>query len=171
MITGKCLACGRTYYGWGLIDPGPHFCARCGSRLEVIIDKGRTIDDGDLTAFEKYLLRLPRPPQNAHEPTRRYLRTQHLVSRPLGGRPHHYALAVSRGSHQQTAHPAHSANLPASLSTTGLSPTAWREPLRTNNGSGLFSRVAGGVDRPASVAGLVSTRSVTTPAKLRSVRS
>ena len=38
---------------------------------------------------------LPRPAEDAHEGAGRHLRGQHLVSRPLGQRPHHYPRAVT----------------------------------------------------------------------------
>ncbi len=59
MIMGKCIACGSRYYGWSLINPGLHYCAKCGSRLEIVLDEDRITNDHKLSVFEKYFLELP----------------------------------------------------------------------------------------------------------------
>ncbi len=42
MLKGKCLACGREYFGWALLLPRNQSCDRCGATLEIS-DRGKIL--------------------------------------------------------------------------------------------------------------------------------
>ena len=57
MIEGKCPKCGRTYYGWALLQPRNQNCSKCGVWLLITEDGKKTVHG--YSPAEEYKIKLP----------------------------------------------------------------------------------------------------------------
>ena len=59
MIEGKCLKCGRMYYGWALLEPRNQSCPKCGVGLLITEDGKKAIQGFSPFSAEEYKIKLP----------------------------------------------------------------------------------------------------------------
>ena len=54
MIEGKCPKCGKTYYGWALLDPRHQSCLECKVGLLITEDGKKTVQGHSPFTAEEY---------------------------------------------------------------------------------------------------------------------
>jgi hypothetical protein len=58
MIEGKCPKCGKTYYGWALLDPRHQSCLECKVGLLITEDGKKTVQGYSPFTAEEYKIKL-----------------------------------------------------------------------------------------------------------------